>query len=231
MIYVGTDLQPQLLREPEYGMGFQAGTFTLNTGSRERGFIVNGTVLVTDEEFRQMDRRFSQYNLLVAEALRSPLRVVRAAIERRAAGSLHGVRHIIVANSARGYRTFSESFSGPAKDASVSLTEANEIFKRFSAFADDKRVTRGKGLLPGTFATTAEDAAKVRTGMEAVARYSLPSSDPANKVFSITPPERTNVQRGIVEPANSQPGGGVEVIFVDGSPDGTVTGPEVIPER
>jgi len=36
---------------------------------------------------------------------------------------------------------------------------------------------------------------------------------------------------GIVAPAYGEPGGGVEVIFVNGSPDGTVTGPETIPDK
>jgi hypothetical protein len=44
--------------------------------------------------------------------------------------------------------------------------------------------------------------------------------------------ERTSLKRGIVEPAYGygEPGGG-EVIFVNGSPDGTVTGPEKIDDK
>src|SRR5207302_1169993 len=46
-----------------------------------------------------------------------------------------------------------ESLAGPARDAQVEETKADEIFKRFSAYENDRRVTKDKGLLPGTYAT------------------------------------------------------------------------------
>jgi hypothetical protein len=48
-------------------------------------------------------------------------------------------------------------------------------------------------------------------------------------VFTIDPPIRTKLKRGVAQAAYGQPGGGVEVIFVNGSPDKTVTGPVQIP--
>jgi hypothetical protein len=54
---------------------------------------------------------------------------------------------------------------------------------------------------------------------------------PASNVFTIKPHKDTVIQRGIVEPAYGQPGGGVEVIFTDGTQPGTVTGPEKIPDE
>jgi hypothetical protein len=93
-------------------------------------------------------------------------------------------------------------------------------------------VTEKKGLTNGTFATTREDAdAFVKTGTDAVKRYALENKKPASNVFTIKPPEDTSLKRGIVAPAYGEPGGGVEVIFVNGSPDGTVTGPETIPDK
>jgi hypothetical protein len=93
-------------------------------------------------------------------------------------------------------------------------------------------VTPGKGLTPHTFATTKEDAdANVKTGSDAVARYAIPNSKPASNVFTITPAKDTEVKRGTAQPAFNQPGGGVEVIFVNGLPDGTVTGPDTIPDK
>jgi hypothetical protein len=119
-----------------------------------------------------------------------------------------------------------------SEDAPVTLTAAGEVFKRFSAFVEDRRITAGKGLHPGSFATTKEDAdANIRTGMDAVARYALPNPKPACNVFTITPAAEIDLQRGTAQPASSQPGGGVEVIFVNGLPDGTVTGPVTIPEK
>ena len=71
----------------------------------------------------------------------------------------------------------------------------------------------------------------MRTGKEAVARYALPNPKPASNVFTIKPPKDTLIQHGIVEPANDPPGGGVEVLFKDGTQPGTVTGPEKIPDE
>jgi hypothetical protein len=102
--------------------------------------------------------------------------------------------------------------------------------KRFSAYVNDFRVTAGKGLTVGTFGTTAEDAEHVKTGRDAVARYALENKQSANKRFTIKPPENTSLQRGTAQPAYGEVGGGIEVIFVKGSPDGTVTGPDTIPE-
>jgi hypothetical protein len=50
-------------------------------------------------------------------------------------------------------------------------------------------------------------------------------------VTGSNPVSRTIFLEGIAQPAYGKTGGGVEVIFVDGSPDNTVRGPEEIPER
>ena len=70
-----------------------------------------------------------------------------------------------------------------------------------------------------------------RAGKAAVARYALPNPAPASNVFTIKPHKDTVIQHGIVEPANDQPGGGVEVLFRDGTQPGTVTGPDKIPDE
>lgn len=154
----------------------------------------------------------------------------------RPAETFRGVRRIGLGTGARTilgdrYQSLKKSEGGPAEDAVETPTIAGEVFKRFSAYANDRRVTEKKGLTPGTFATTREDAdAFVRTGTDAVKRYALENKKPASNVFTINPPEKTSLKRGIVAPAYGEPGGGVEVIFVNGSPDGTVTGPETIPD-
>ena len=51
-----------------------------------------------------------------------------------------------------------------------------------------------------------------------------------NQAIHLNPPVRiTILKRGVVQPAYGQPGGGVEVILVNGSPPNTVTGPKQIP--
>ena len=47
---------------------------------------------------------------------------------------------------------------------------------------------------------------------------------------TIEPEEDTKIKKGIVQPAYGHKGGGVEVIFVDGTTDNTVTDPDTIPE-
>ena len=95
---------------------------------------------------------------------------------------------------------------------------------------NDFRITDKRGLKPGTFGTTEEDAKQVHTGREAISRYALENKQSANKRFTIRPPGNTPLQEGIVQPAYGEPGGGVEVIFVNGTPDGTVSMPDTIPE-
>jgi hypothetical protein len=194
---------------------------------------------------------------LLREAAKTQFSIEYFRVIPREPETLHGIR-LIALNNAK-YRLLAErtknaayNFSGArrtellskgseyelaakseeAKDAPITLTAAGEEFKRFSPYPNDRRVTAGMGLMTGTFATTSEDAAAhIKTGMDAVARYALPSDKPASNEFTINPSANTDLQRGTVAPANNQPGGGVEVIFVNGSPDGTVTGPKQIPDK
>jgi hypothetical protein len=50
-------------------------------------------------------------------------------------------------------------------------------------------------------------------------------------VFTGRPNKDTEIQKGTVEPAFNQPGGGVEVIFPKGTQPTTVTGPQEIPKE
>jgi hypothetical protein len=258
MLKIESWLETWLPTQPEYRMGYQKVVATLNTGGTERGIIVNSQVFLKEGEYPY--QMFGDWNYVHNEALKSSLRVTGVQLIPREPDTLKGVRYIVMANEknkvlanrksleagyarASGHRNYSEllsesvnlsmlAASAAAQDAPITLTELAEIFKRFSAYANDHRVTPGKGLTPGTFATTKEDAdANIKTGTDAVARYALPNSKPASNVFTISPAKDTEVKRGTAQPANNQPGGGVEVIFVNGLPDGTVTGPVTIPDR
>lgn len=229
MIILEANVTEKLKHLPEYGMGYQMADVRLNTNSFESGIILNGVIFVKHAEVTSMQHLFSSYNTLLTEAARSSLRVTAATNLARPLSELRGVRKIII--NSRSIYAANAKVAGAAKDAEDSYSLKGEIFKRFSAYENDFRVTSSKGLTAGTYATTAEDAINVKTGMEAVARYALENKAPANKVFTITPPQDTKLKRGIVEPAYGEKGGGVEVIFVDGSPSGTVTGPVLIPER
>lgn len=120
---------------------------------------------------------------------------------------------------------------GPAKDAPIVRTKPGDEFVRFSAFLNDRRINADKSLKPGTYATTAPDARNVLTGIAAVRRYALPNPDPAVHRFTLLPPQPADIQHGIVEPANNQPGGGVEVLFPNGTSAKTVIAHTTIPPR
>jgi len=226
-------------------MGYQKVIATLNTGGTETGIIVNSQVFLKHNDIPW--QMFMDWDYILKEALKSSLTVTNATLIPREPDTLKGVRRIalanekfrVLANRKTALANFSEAReleiranSAAAEDALVTLTEYGEIFKRFSAYANDRRITSGKGLTPGTFATTKEDAdASIKTGADAVSRYALPNSKPASNVFTISPPKDTDLKRGVAQPANNQPGGGVEVIFVNGLPDNTVSGPIVIPDK
>ena len=92
---------------------------------------------------------------------------------------------------------------------------------RFTAYKTDRRITPKRGLAPGTYATTAEDAKNVNTGTEAVERYALPNPQPAIYRNKIEPLKDTVYRKGTVQPAYGHKGGGVEVIFDNGTGDNT----------
>lgn len=240
---------------PEYRMGYHKVHANLGGGNYEFGYVLNQTIFLLERENPwQMN---VSWDYICAEAAKTNLSLTYFRVIPREPETLRGVRQIAVnrekmhvfaertanaalsASGSRRQELFSNSEvfakaakSEEAKDAPITVTSAGEIFKRFSAYPNDRRVTAGRGLRAGTFATTKEDAdAYIKTGMDAVARYALPEDKPASNVFTISPAEDTDLQRGTVAPANNQPGGGVEVIFVNALPDGTVTGPIPIPDK
>jgi hypothetical protein len=245
VLTVPPELRQELSREPEYAMGYQIGRARIPSGQIVRGYILNSSIFVAVSDVRRADENTNAMYLLRLGFLGVTINLVRKSIpegekadvielERRPLDSLKGVVTIKSAELRNFSARLEEALAGrtgAAKDAPITSTVAAEVFKRFSHFKDDFRVTSGLGLTKGTFATTAADALHVRTGMDAVHRYALPDKRPANQRFTISPPQGTQMQRGVAQPAYGEKGGGVEVIFVDGSPDKTVTGPEEIPER
>lgn len=222
MLKLNLTFQAQLLKQPESGMGYQIVEAVTSDYKTKRGIAYNAELLLFEEEPRTMLRR--DYQNLLVEAKDSTGEIK----------SLHVVLSTVSTSSAHVLRESSPSHRGkgcPAKDAPPEGTKENEVFKRFSAYESDRRIMPDGSLLPGTYATTEEDAKNVRTGKEAVARYALPNPNPASNVWTIKPDRDTLVQHGIVEPANGQPGGGVEVIFTTGTQAGTVAGPEKIPDE
>jgi len=208
-----------LLFEPESGMGYQYVDATLQDDQTRPGIAYNAELLLFEGEPRSSLNE--DYDALLKKA-------------RSAAGEVKTLR-VVARSRQTGPPQFVKEATAttlPAKDAPEEETGGeNDLFKRFSAFANDRRVNANGSLQPGTYATTAADAAYVKTGVQAVARYALPNPAPASFRFTIAPHKGTVIQRGIVQPAFGQPGGGVGVIFTRGTQPKTVTGPDKIPDR
>ena len=211
-----------LLAQPESGMGYQVVEVTRRDNREQRAVALNAELLLFGNETRTVFRAQS-YSAVLKSAPSSgnEIKTLRVLPRERFAPFSAGIRDASGAINKN---------AAPAKDAPVEKTMANEVFKRFSAYKDDRRLRADGGWLEGTYATTEEDAKNIKTGKDAVARYALPNPEPASYVFTGRPHKDTDIQRGTVEPAYDQPGGGVEVIFPKGTQSSTVTGPDKIPD-
>lgn len=218
-IRLEANLTERLLGQPESGMGYQIVEVTRKSQRfAEKGIVFNAEYLLYIEE-KELEKlsEIEDFDKIQRTASRTTDIIDLKVIPRDKIGKASMLR-----DSAASYS---------AEMSSVELTKFNEKFKRFSAFQNDRRRNPDGSLKPKTYATTEEDAKNVKTGIEAVRRYALPNPAPAIYVFTISPPAKTEIKKGTVQPQYDQPGGGVEVIFIYGSPSGTVTGLNIIPAR
>ena len=209
----------ELITQPETGMGYQYVEADMNDYSSLRGVVLNAEIFVPENKIEKIIGKYSlSYSAILREA-EQPGYIRKLRVIKKDSIQLGESRY------------FEKSIGASASEAPLSSTEKYQIFKRFSAYKNDYRVRDDGSLLPGSYATTEEDAKKVRTGTDATLRYALPCDDPAIYIFTISPPEKTAIRIGIVKPANNKPGGGVEVLFENGSPKNSVTGPSIIPAK
>jgi len=202
-----------LLSEKESGMGYQC----LEDGSSQKYLVLNAELFVSSDELKNL-LKFPSYEDLLDEIKDTSKNI-----------NINGYKVISASEFLKS--TFSSDKLQNPSLLQTQSTRDNEGFKRFSAYKDDKRKTPGRGLRKETYATTVNDINVVPSGLSAVARYALPNPWPAIYVLTITPPKDTKIRCGTVQPAFNQSGGGVEIFFEDETPDNTVSGPYVIPER
>jgi len=223
MLKLAGALTQSLLAQPESGMGYQIVEAMTVSKQPRRGIAYNAELLLFEDEPRRVLLSASYERLLEsAQASTGEITSLRVIQRPPTPSALAGVRE---SSTAYGKHT------GPAKDAPYEKTKTGDVFKRFSAYRNDRRVQADGSLSPGSYATTEADAKNVKTGAEAVARYALPNPEPASYKFTIRPNKDTVIQYGIAQPAYGQPGGGVEVLFEKGTQPQTVTGPEKIPDK
>lgn len=208
-----------LLSQPESGMGYQFVEIAFRSREKTKlGVVYNAETLVYLNEVAEFnDIRYASQKYFLRED---------------STDELYDIKDLTVIPKYSFLKTgFIAETKGAACESPIEYTRKGEIFKRFSAYRHDNRVTSEGGLLPGTYATTAEDAVFVKTGVDAVVRYALPNNRPAIYVFTIVPLKDTEVKRGIVQPSNKKHGGGIELLFTKGSASKTVRQPYKIPER
>lgn len=209
-----------LARQPETGMGYQVLELQDLPREARHAIVFNGTHIheVTPgplvlRERPDRDAEAAALRALQEPAERTPFRVLSRPEAEQA--------RVLESRP---------SDDGPASEAPIEQSAAEERFLRFSAFPDDIRIQEDGSLTAGTYVTTYEDGmAHVRTGTDAVRRYALPNPEPAVHRYQLQPPQPIPVRRGRVQPAFGQPGGGTEVIFEDGAPAGTKRKQDEIP--
>ena len=205
---------------PETGMGYQVIALP-DLGTRTYAVVANARQIVEPRHGRFLVFEGSESRALdgIVHFLQQPMGPAQLRVLNRSE-----------AVSARMIEASQQPGSGPAQTAPVVQSDTDERFLRFSAFADDVRIQPDGSVTPETYVTTHQDGMTyVKTGMDAVRRYAMPNPVPAVHRFYLKPPTRIQVQRGITQPANGQPGGGVEVIFVNGSPPKSLEKQDQIP--
>jgi len=209
-----------LLAQPESGMGYQTVEVEIPSGSR-RGTVYNADLLIWGEEpiAHLATSVYERFAGTAGDVDARTIRSIRVVAREPDVSSSPTMRRLVLTASSR-----------PAADGEASGTAPGDVFMRFTAYSNDRRITPERGLLPGTYATTEEDSRAVATGEQAVERYALPNPAPAVYRFRIDPTAGTQYQTGIVQPAYGHAGGGVEALFTAGTAGGTVSGPAVLPE-
>ena len=217
MFKVSDGIQQKLIAMPESGMGFQIVEATYRDYSKKEVIIFNATLAEPT------------YNRDIALIAKSMLYEGLDHSIKTASTSTEIID--VELKKEKGFTKFASASKRAqtrgAKDSPVEYTQKGEHFIRFSLFEDDKRVNqKNRKLYPGTYATTYEDARYcIAHNINPVERYSLPYLSKPKYAFHIHPLEDTPIQRGTVQPANGQPGGGSEVFFTNGTDNDTVNLP------
>ncbi len=197
----------ELLSLPESGMGYQLiEAETGHFGQRSKYLVLNSQIVIDDTP-----QIFSEVRQVFKTGFRTMLNFAYTT----------ELRNIRLVNNLSIYKTksLSASMQTGAIHQPVEFADGTEIFTRLSAYEDDFRIdTVNKKLLPGSFSTTFADYKYCKTNnMNPVERYALPNDEPVKWAFHIQPSKTDPLQRGIVEPANDQEGGGIEAYFKNGT--------------
>jgi len=211
MLRLTKALSSSLLEQPESGMGFQRVRATFSDSSRLDGVAYNAELLLWESEPKIFVSK-TAFAMAVAEA---------APVERSPIRSLT-LRYTVVVPLHPVSKSHPKALGAAINETQILAATSQDVFVRFCAYQNDRRVTSQGGLLRGSYATTNSDSRHVTTGTQAVDRYALPNPMPA--IFRISVKDAgAKYRRGIAQPAYGHNGGGIEVLFDDGTSPGSVT--------
>lgn len=195
----------ELVNLPESGMGYQLIQADL-PGLTKKYLVLNAQIVIDDtpeiiNEIKNVFKSDFQKVLLSTDEI-----------------ELKNIR--LVGNlSYYKFRTLFATKKTGAIHQKIEFASGEETFTRLSAYEDDKRIdTVSKCLKPGSFTTTWQDYQYCKNNhLDPVSRYALPNDEPIKWAFLIKPTRFDTLQRGIVERANNQEGGGIEAYFDKGT--------------
>ena len=203
-------------------MGYQKGTLTGIAGPPRPGFFINGLYFVPQDspDLRGTSAENDFGKLLLLESPQpEELTQIRFAGQRPA-----------IRLEATGLRTAAGPVTATNLPPHTATTSATDVFYRFSAYRNDRRVLAGR-LAPRSYSTSDTDISVVPNGLAAVGRYAIPCRISAQYLFEIRPGAGVPILFGTVTPNYGLAGGGVEVFFPAGTGPGTVTFLRTIPVK
>jgi hypothetical protein len=200
-----------LLQQPEDGMGWQWGQVI-------DGVVLEETIIVGSSYALNPRRHYSDehsgtggmHGSGMGDEKPEPVKVVTG---DEAEAFMSRVA-VAIAGRSRG---------GQRGDFWEKTLEVPTIFNRYCAFASDPRIRDDGSVAKGTYATTETEKPMVPSGLAAVGRFALPIRTPAKFVVTLVAPAGTPIRYRTVEPNYGLCGGGVEVLFPEGLPDGSAT--------
>lgn len=97
----------------------------------------------------------------------------------------------------------------------LGMCMGHEVFYRYESSPTSARIdlVKGEVILNDTYASPVLELPFIHSGLAAVARYALPSLNPARWRYELRPPAGTRFRYGACVPQYGQSGGGVEIMF------------------
>jgi hypothetical protein len=212
----------KLISLPETGMGYQVIDGQLTGSSTTKRYVVYNADLIVDldDDFIRNKQLIIVRGYTLISNAASLLNLKTESIKLMTKRSLY--ESISLSQTKINVNNRHSGGKG-AIDSPKENADGKEFFVRLSAYQNDKRIDFVKNRLKeGSFTTTLNDYLScVRTKDDPIDRYALPNDETIKWSFYIQPKLNDSLQRGIVQPAFGQQGGGIEAYFESGTSENT----------